>query len=303
MEDILQFFSDNKDALTAIGIILTFLVSITSLYFSARNNKAVHYVNAITKSRVEWIQKLRDLVAICISKCSMKDNQILSDKALGEMQQYILEIKLMLNFDGQIDKKIISILELLDEKTILLRDWNNYYSKYKYKDEEVLLDNFSELAHKTYFVGEYVLRKSKEFGIDYSSKTQSFCRDTYIERFMREIKKSEDSYKRLVLEFSWEMENTIEVIQEILADFEKYIQIYLKSEWNRVKYESQGKTYEKIVQDFDLGELKEKYDNPGYKNKIWKRRFIVLWAKIKKLFPICIVVDFLSFIGAKFKRG
>lgn len=64
MNEILQFFEDNKDALTAIGIILTFGVSIIS-FFSVRNNKAVHYVNSITKSRIEWIQKLRKTVADC----------------------------------------------------------------------------------------------------------------------------------------------------------------------------------------------------------------------------------------------
>lgn len=49
MNKILQFFSENKDALTSIGILLTFLISSISLYFSVRNNKAVHYVNAVTK--------------------------------------------------------------------------------------------------------------------------------------------------------------------------------------------------------------------------------------------------------------
>ncbi len=59
----IKFFSDNKDALLATRVILTFLASIVSLYFSVRNNKAVHYVNAIIKSRIEWIQKVRKLIA------------------------------------------------------------------------------------------------------------------------------------------------------------------------------------------------------------------------------------------------
>lgn len=33
MENLLQFFSRNKDALLAIGVLLTFFVSIISLYF------------------------------------------------------------------------------------------------------------------------------------------------------------------------------------------------------------------------------------------------------------------------------
>lgn len=62
MNKILQFFSENKDALTSIGILLTFLISSISLYFSVRNNKAVHYVNAVTKNRVEWLYKFREYI-------------------------------------------------------------------------------------------------------------------------------------------------------------------------------------------------------------------------------------------------
>lgn len=63
MDKILHFFSENKDAITGIGIILTFLISSISLYYSIRNNKAVHYVNSITKSRIDWIQKVRDNIS------------------------------------------------------------------------------------------------------------------------------------------------------------------------------------------------------------------------------------------------
>ncbi len=62
MNKMLQFFSENKAALTSIGILLTFLISSISLYFSVRNNKAVHYVNAVTKNRVEWLYKFREYI-------------------------------------------------------------------------------------------------------------------------------------------------------------------------------------------------------------------------------------------------
>lgn len=245
MEDILQFFSDNKDALTAIGIILTFLASAISLYFSVRNNKAVHYVNAVTKSRIEWIQRLRDIVSDFISKTNVYNNVYYrgdydkSGEHLSKCQQLCSEIKLLLNCCDKRDKKIC---ELSDR----------------------ILENHRKYCDRVH-----------------------------------NMRVDEDGY-------FIENDNTVEIKKSIGVDIEKLVKelhIYLKAEWNRVKYESQGKTYEKIVQEFDLGELEEKYDNPGYKNKIWKRRFIVLWAKIKKLFPICIVVDFLSFIGEKFKRG
>ena len=69
----------------------------------------------------------------------------------------------------------------------------------------------------------------------------------------------------------------------------------MKSEWNRVKYESQGRIYEKETQEFDIMELEKKYDNPEYKNDVWKRFFINAKAKVKRIcysprFIICIVI-------------
>ena len=61
------------------------------------------------------------------------------------------------------------------------------------------------------------------------------------------------------------------------------MQIYLKSEWNRVKYESRGKNYEKETQLFDLEELIAKKSNADYKNNTWKRFCKNTKAKVKRL--------------------
>ena len=62
------------------------------------------------------------------------------------------------------------------------------------------------------------------------------------------------------------------------------VQIYLKSEWNRAKYESVGKIYEKDTQEFDYEELRKRFEQPTYKNNTWKRLYINLKAKIKRNF-------------------
>ena len=225
MDEILQFFSDNKDALTAIGIILTFGVSIVSLYFSIRNNKAVHYVNSITKSRIEWIQKLRKTVADFIAKTNVYNNVYYmgdfdkSGEHLSECQMLCSEIKLLLNcFDAK-DKKICMLLDEILE------------GHRKYTDS---VHNM-EVDEKGYFVENNDTKKIK---------------------------------------------NNIEKNIKLLM---KEMHIYLKSEWNRVKYESQGKTYEKETQIFDIWELEQKYDNPEYKNNVWKRFCINSKAKARRI--------------------
>lgn len=65
-----------------------------------------------------------------------------------------------------------------------------------------------------------------------------------------------------------------EEIERKIKKLSENIHIYLKSEWNRVKYESQGKTSEKETHEFDIVELEEKYENLEYKNNVWKRFYM-----------------------------
>ena len=126
MDIFLKFLSDNKDAITSLGILLTLIVSCISLYFSIRNNKAVHYVNAVTKSRVEWIDKLRNNVSRFISLTDVKELKVkfLTPKEmlnnnfknnlknnLKELNQVGSEILLMLNYSDEFDNKIMKMIK------------------------------------------------------------------------------------------------------------------------------------------------------------------------------------------------
>lgn len=208
MQNVLQFFNENKDVLLAIAVSLTFLASISSLYFSVRNNKAVHYVNSITKSRIDWIQKVRDTVSAFISKTNVYNNAYYSgdyDKSgehLSECQKLCIEIKLLLNCCDKRDKEIC---KLVDD---ILENHRRYYDS---------VHNM-EVDKKGYFIeGEEEIKKQIEKNID---------------------------------------------------ELVKKLHIYLKAEWNRIKYESQGKKYEKETREFDIFELEQKYDNPDYVSDI-----------------------------------
>lgn len=233
---------ENKVAL--LGIFVTAIFSLFSLFFSVRNNKSVYYVSSITKSRIEWIQTLRKLVSEFISLVDVNDIVFYSpyQNESEECGQYLMkckqketEIKLLLNATDSLDRDIITKLNAIRQKFVVLY-------------EDVIKHN-----------------RELEGAFFFTERQEQYKKELY----------------RLVYEL------------------EKQIQLYLKAEWNRVKYESQGKTYEKAIFDFDLEELEEKYNNPSYKNKIWKRRFIVIWVKIKKIIPICIVVDIISYIKNK----
>ena len=169
MDIFLKFLSDNKDAITSLGILLTLIVSCISLYFSIRNNKAVHYVNAVTKSRVEWIDKLRNNVSRFISLTDVKEltvkfltpKEMLNnnfENNLKELNQVGSEILLMLNYSDEFDKKIMEIIKLqaykienlyyktLTQSTISYKENNSFYVP----DDEIksLEEEIEELNEK-----------------------------------------------------------------------------------------------------------------------------------------------------------
>lgn len=221
---IINYFNLNKDAFTSIGILVTFFVSSISLYFSVRNNKAVHYVNSVTKSRLEWIQRLRNTVAEFIANTNIYNNAYYKNDYektgihLSKCQQLCSEIKLLLNYCDEEDKKIIDLVEKILE----------------------LYRQYCDLVHN--------------------------------------VKVDEEGY---FIESS-NMKSKAEQVEENISLLTKKIQIYLKAEWNRVKYESQGKIYEKDTQKFDYMELEKKYEDSSYKNNVLKRVWINFKAKLKR---------------------
>lgn len=225
--NIFNFLSSLKaeDKITLFGIIITVVVSIITLLYSIKNNKSVQYMDAVTKSRIDWIQKLRDLVSEFIAKTNVYNNAYYrknfdkSGEHLSECQNLCSSIKLLLNCCDQRDKNIATLCELI------------------LKEHRMYTDTIHNLNvdKSGYFIES---DKSKK------------------------LKKS---------------------IEDNISELTKQVQIYLKAEWNRVKYESNGKIYETETQQFDLLELKNKYDNPSYENDIWKRTCINTKAKIKRL--------------------
>lgn len=234
MSVLLEYLTTNEKALTVMGILITLVISSISLRFSVKNNKAVHYVNSVTKNRVEWIDKLRKNIADFIS---ILDTQDLTDtfvemdefikypfgKNLQKINQIGTEVKLMLNFSDDFDRKIMNKIDLI------IVNYKNLFVKI----QKNILDNKKN--------GMLIFTPNEEV-----------------------IKKQES-------------------IDSLSVDLLSDMQIYLKSEWNRVKHESIGKTYEKETQIFDLEELIEKKSNVNYKNNTWKRFCLNAKAKAKRL--------------------
>lgn len=226
MQSIIEWLKLYKDSIYAIGIILTFVTTLLSVCMTFKNNKAIHYVNSITKNRVEWINKLRDNIADFISHTNIynnvyyKNDYVKSGQYLAECQKICSKIKLLLNCCDKRDSEIVMLTESI------LENFRNYV------DEMHNMD----IDENGFFIET---EESKE-------------------------------YKASV-------EKDIKLLTE-------KVQVYLKSEWNRVKYESQGKIYKKEVQEFDYIELENQYQNPNYKTSKTKRLIIEIKCEFKTIF-------------------
>lgn len=234
MTEVLDYLKANQEAYTVVGILLTLFISLISLWFTVKNNKAVQYVDSVTKNRVEWIDKLRFSISELLA---LLDTQNLTDTIievddlakypfgdnLHKLNQLGAEIKLMLNFSDEFDRKMMQQIELiiLSYKNLFVCIQSNILEN-KQNGDAIFIPN------------EKVLEKQQVIGT---------------------------------------------LSNDLLSD----MQIYLKSEWNRVKYESNGKIYEKETQIFDIEELQKKKADSNYKNNTWKRFCINSKAKCKRI--------------------
>lgn len=234
MTALLEHLKTNQEAYTVIGILLTLCISFISLWLTVRNNKSIQYMDSVTKNRVEWIDKLRSSISEFLA---LLDTQDLTDTIievddfakypfgdnLHKLNQLGTEIKLMLNFSDDFDRRMMQQIELiiLSYKNLLVCIQSN------------ILEN-KQNSDAIFVPTEKVLEKQQ-------------------------------------------------VIETLSNDLLSDMQIYLKSEWNRVKYESNGKIYEKETQIFDIEELQKKKVDSNYKNDTWKRFCINSKAKCKRI--------------------
>ena len=234
MDTFFEYLSTNQNAFTVLGILLTLFISLLSLFFNLKSNKAVRYLDSVTKNRVEWIDKLRKLISEFFA---ILDTQDLTDSIItpDELRQYPFgndfrklkqigyEVKLMLNFSDDLDGRIMQQIDfiIVSYKNLLICIRSSILDCIENRDE-------------IYVPNESVIAKQNELEL---------------------------------------------LTEKLLSD----MQIYLKSEWNRVKCETKGEIYEKETQIFDIEELIQKKADCNYKNNTWKKYCINTKAKCKRI--------------------
>jgi hypothetical protein len=112
------------EEITFIGIILTFLVGVATLYITIRNARKTNFINSITASRIKYIQELRtNLSHFCGIVTNFNSrNRVEKTKELNKIQleydklKYLL--KLYLNPEDEYwDNEMMRLIKDIRERT------------------------------------------------------------------------------------------------------------------------------------------------------------------------------------------
>lgn len=111
------------------GILLTFLVGVTNLIVTLKNNKKSTFINSVTNSRIKYIQEIRNYIAeFCglIYSYKFKLNELDADKLFelhkqADKTKYLIQLYLNPEdkyWDNRIIKLLDEILELSDTNPV-----------------------------------------------------------------------------------------------------------------------------------------------------------------------------------------
>jgi len=105
---------ETKDWVTLIGILATFVIAVVNLFYNVTAAKRTTFVNAVTTSRIKWIETVRERVANFtglayhwpITSLTTEESQ----KIIKECDVLRVLIELCFNPTDAHDQKIISLV-------------------------------------------------------------------------------------------------------------------------------------------------------------------------------------------------
>jgi len=239
------------------------LTSITVSVVSSRLQKRTNFINSITSKRVNWMNRLRELIDDFVTMTRMSNNSEVYN-TLEERLKYFEglshvknQIILHLNYKGLIDKEIINhICQITSRIEVLYEIFEMIEIKEPVKRYKYVLAKFGDKIF-----GEIVnsMGGNKEGMIDLMTRYAlgKDIEEKKVELIDPKIKKFNRRLKKIPPQLYKEIEG-------YHNELFKYVHVYLKLEWNRIKEESRGKwkyddsitTYNKKVEvmlkEYDL---------------------------------------------------
>ncbi|MCE5222343.1 MAG: hypothetical protein LLF98_14130 [Clostridium sp.] len=264
---------DGKEKVTFVGIIITFvgvfftfIAGVVNIYISQKKLS----IENITSNRVEWINTLRKYVSdfIIVSDLnniqSMEVNKTSASKFREDLLRASSLIKLHLNFKGVIDKRILIELEEAINKL-------NLFVHLRLINKAMNIEN-SKSGLKLYF-DKYTDSNLLDYLINYYNKDNEVIESSINSNqlALKELKKTIiDKYfmetngefygEKFKTEIDSQLDSIIEQVGNSRYNIIKLTQIYLKSEWIRVKKESKAWPFNIYFEKHIIKKLETEWD-------------------------------------------
>lgn len=247
---------DGKDIITTVGILLTFSLGIFNLITNNKNGKKTQFINTVTSARIKWIYELRDLVSQFVSYIPFYTSTYIwqNGKERGDYNKNLIEIKekikLHLNYNDERDKKILNLIE--DIVKLIYRLYEECV-EFVENDDDQKVDQLAKI-------------KSEGENIDVS-----IVKLKPIDLYLDKLNTAIHSYSL--------MEELRKDIPRLTEQLTGLIQEYLKTEWERVKFESKNGDIYETTDNRKLLKIKDMYHFKDLK----------YWILLKKIYDLKLV--------------
>lgn len=256
-----------KDWVVLIGIIITAMFSLGNFILSIRRTK----LENITKYRVEWISKFRcelsDFLGF-INYEGMCANSF-EFKSFSEYKSNLYKKKdlilFYLNFKGKIDLKIEnSINKIVDSAIIILNLLRLRVVCYENKGVKSLIfkQHIQSIGDECYikFLFNYAINNNKYTELSDESMikiNKNELKKKIVAEYCSVIN-AQEFFNKFFNDIDGILSLKLDDINEEMNELIRNIRIYLKSEWNRVKRESnmffrmykEEKEIEKLINEY-----------------------------------------------------
>ncbi|MCR3758168.1 hypothetical protein KYB31_04040 [Clostridium felsineum] len=234
--------------ITSSGALIGIIINI---FINLSQSKKQRRAEIITSNRVEWMQKLKEYICEYVGMTTYYyDKQIPenSNQFLERLYLMTAKIKLHLNFNDKRDEEIIKTIEILNnayEDFLQLKKHENVFSDDKNKKHEdckklieFYLYKYPEEIGKC--IGKKIVDKSQ---IDINNKEE--CKKFYMDLMSNEDEYYEKISKEIIKYVNLDIKSNCEKIKKLSKLIILLSQVYLKTEWERVKIEAEGKKIRK----------------------------------------------------------
>jgi|GEM_PF-4086063 len=240
MNSYIQEIGNNIESGTLLLSFLAFILSVFTLYQSYMNSKKGRITEFISSNRVQWMQTLKKIIAEyfqTINKFDGISNELYKNY-LQEIQEKTNLLKLHLNYLGDADKNILNEVSALNRIIELNIIQDDIIKNLDSDDEDLSVNAIKSLRA---LESRYIVTKGDALYVEEAQWKQ----------LLDNIGDTQVNLKNIYFD---ELQGVNEILQFKPLLITIYAEVYLKTEWERVKYEIAESNHKKF-------NFNEKYNN------------------------------------------